>query len=114
MHSPSNHRGFGHRPANRSVIPLQIAAGMIPSGTGQMAIDIGRREVVAALGGAAFAWPLVARAQQPAKLPTIGFLGVASPSRWSSWTSAFVKRLHELGWLEGQTVAIEYRDRKST
>jgi putative ABC transport system substrate-binding protein len=88
---------------------LQIAAGMIPSGTGQMAIDIGRREVVAALGGAAFAWPLVARAQQPAKLPTIGFLGVASPSRWSSWTSAFVKRLHELGWLEGQTVAIEYR-----
>jgi len=74
-----------------------------------MAIDIGRREFVATLGGAAFAWPLAARAQQPAKLPTIGFLGAASPSSWTSWTGAFVKRLHELGWIEGKTVAIEYR-----
>jgi putative ABC transport system substrate-binding protein len=64
---------------------------------------------MSALGGAAFAWPLVARAQQPAKLPTIGFLSPASPSSWTTWTNAFVKRLRELGWIEGHSVAIEYR-----
>jgi len=74
-----------------------------------MAIRIGRRQLMSALGGAAFAWPLVARAQQPAKLPTIGFLSPASPSSWTTWTNAFVKRLRELGWIEGHSVAIEYR-----
>src|SRR5262249_52903363 len=54
-------------------------------------------------------WPLAARAQQPAKLPTIGFLGASTPSALSAWTAAFVQRLRELGWLEGRTVAIEYR-----
>jgi putative tryptophan/tyrosine transport system substrate-binding protein len=67
-----------------------------------------RRAFIAALGGAA-AWPLVARAQQPGKLPTIGFLGGATPSAWSQWTAAFAGRLRELGWIEGRTVAIEYR-----
>jgi putative ABC transport system substrate-binding protein len=68
-----------------------------------------RREFIAGLSGAA-AWPVVALGQQPAKrLPTIGFLGVATPSAWRSWTAAFVQRLRELGWVEGQTVAIEYR-----
>ena len=66
-----------------------------------------RREFITLLGGAA-AWPLAARAQQPGKLPTIGFLGT-SASAWSSWTAAFVQRLRELGWIEGRTVAIEYR-----
>jgi ABC-type uncharacterized transport system substrate-binding protein len=65
-------------------------------------------KLITLLGGAA-AWPLVARAQQPAKLPTIGFLGAATPSVASQWVIAFVKRLHELGWIEGRTVAIEYR-----
>ena len=55
------------------------------------------------------AWPLAARAQQAGKLPTIGFLGVATPSAWSHWVAAFVQRLRELGWIEGRTVAIEYR-----
>jgi ABC-type uncharacterized transport system substrate-binding protein len=68
-----------------------------------------RRELITLLGGAAAALPLAARAQQPAKLPTIGFLGTAAPSAWASWTAAFVQRLHELGWIEGRTVAIEYR-----
>jgi putative tryptophan/tyrosine transport system substrate-binding protein len=68
-----------------------------------------RREFIAALGGAAVAWPLAAHAQQSAKLPTIGFLGGASPSAWSDWVAAFVQRLRELGWIEGRTVAIEYR-----
>ena len=67
-----------------------------------------RREFITLLGGAT-AWPLAARAQQPAKLPTIGFLGTATPSAWHQWTPAFVQRLRELGWIEGRTVAIEYR-----
>ena len=66
-----------------------------------------RREFITLIGGAA-AWPLVARGQQPV-LPTIGFLGAASPSSWSPWTAAFVQRLRELGWVEGRNVAIEYR-----
>jgi len=67
-----------------------------------------RREFIALLGGAAM-WPVPARAQQVAKLPTIGFLGGATPSLWSAWVSAFLQRLRELGWVEGRNVAIEYR-----
>jgi putative tryptophan/tyrosine transport system substrate-binding protein len=67
-----------------------------------------RRELIAGLSGAA-AWPFVARAQQAVKLPTIGFLGAATPSAWSQWVAALVQRLHELSWIEGRTVAIEYR-----
>jgi putative ABC transport system substrate-binding protein len=70
--------------------------------------DMRRREFVTLLGGAAAAWPLAVRAQ-PAKMPTIGFLGASAPSNWSHWTAAFVQRLRELGWIEGRTVAIEYR-----
>jgi putative ABC transport system substrate-binding protein len=67
-----------------------------------------RREFIALLGGAV-AWPLAARAQQPGKLPTIGYLGTAAASAWAPWTAAFVQRLHELGWIDGRTVAIQYR-----
>src|SRR5262249_6055556 len=48
------------------------------------------------------------RAQQPAKLPTIGFLGASTPVAWSHWVAAFTLRLRELGWIEGRTVSIEY------
>jgi putative ABC transport system substrate-binding protein len=65
-----------------------------------------RREFIVVLGGAA-AWPVVAPAQQAGKLPTIGFLG-ADASAFSPWTDAFV-RLRERGWIEGNTIAIEYR-----
>jgi ABC-type uncharacterized transport system substrate-binding protein len=72
-----------------------------------------RRAFIAALGGAAAvplgAMPLAASAQQTGRLPTIGVLGTTTPSQWTRWTAAFVKRLHELGWVEGRTVAIEYR-----
>jgi putative tryptophan/tyrosine transport system substrate-binding protein len=68
-----------------------------------------RREFVTLLGGAAAAWSLAARAQQPGKLPTIGFLGTATPSGMSRWTAALAQRLGELGWIEGRTIAIEYR-----
>jgi ABC-type uncharacterized transport system substrate-binding protein len=74
-----------------------------------MTFCIRRREFIAGAVGAAAAWPLAARAQQPAKLPTIGYLGAATPLAWGQWTAAFVQRLRELGWVEGRTVAIEYR-----
>ena len=74
-----------------------------------MAIHIGRREFITTLASAAAAWPLAARAQQPAKLPTIGFLGQSTRSATSEWVAAFVQRLRELGWIENRTVAIVYR-----
>ena len=66
-----------------------------------------RREFIAIAGGAA-AWPFATRAQ-PARLPTVGFLGAGTLSAWSLWTAAFVQRLRELGWIDGRTIAIEYR-----
>ena len=68
-----------------------------------------RREFITLVGGAAAAWPLAARAQQPGKLPTIGFMGPLASSAMSQWTAAFVQRLRELDWIEGRTIAIEYR-----
>ena len=68
-----------------------------------------RRDFINAIAVSAAGWPFAAHAQQPAKLPTIGFLGAGTPSAWSRWTPAFVQRLRELGWIEGRTVAIEYR-----
>ena len=60
------------------------------------------------VGGSIVTAPLAAEAQQAGKLPTIGFLG-ADAAAFSPWTAAFVARLRELGWIEGSTVAIEYR-----
>ena len=57
-----------------------------------------RREFITLLGSAAI-WPLAARAQQAGKLPTIGFLGTATPSTKSTRVAAFVQRLRELGWI---------------
>src|SRR5215467_2755908 len=68
-----------------------------------------RRDLITLLGGAAATWPLVARGQQPGKLPTIGFLGATTPSTQAQWTAAFLQRLRELGWIEGRSVAIQYR-----
>ena len=68
-----------------------------------------RRELITLFGGAAAAWPLAARAQQPAKLPTIGLLAPNTPSLDSHRVGAFVQRLRELGWIDGRNVTIEYR-----
>jgi len=70
--------------------------------------NIKRREFITLLGGAA-GWPLAAHAQQPRKLPTIGFLVAGTPSTYGLWFAALVERLRELGWIEGRNVAIEYR-----
>jgi len=67
-----------------------------------------RREFITLIGGAAV-WPVAARAQQPANLPTIGFLVSGTPSSHREWVAAFVQRLRELHWIEGRTVAIEIR-----
>jgi putative ABC transport system substrate-binding protein len=71
-------------------------------------LGIRRREFITLLGGAA-AWPIAARAQQPRKLPTIGYLGGTTAAQDSQNTAAFLQRLRELGWIESRTVAIEYR-----
>jgi putative ABC transport system substrate-binding protein len=68
-----------------------------------------RRDFITLLGGAAAAWPLVARAQQAGKMPTIGLLGATTLLVESQRVAAFVQRLRELGWIEGRTVAIEVR-----
>jgi putative ABC transport system substrate-binding protein len=68
-----------------------------------------RRQFILTLGGLALTVPFAAKAQQPGKLRTIGFLGTTTAKAWSTWNAAFVQRLRELGWIEGSTVAIEYR-----
>src|SRR5436305_2144965 len=70
--------------------------------------DMRRRDFITLLGGMAASWPRAARAQQPGKLPTIGFLG-ANASIESQRGAAFIQRLRELGWIDGRNLAIEYR-----
>jgi putative tryptophan/tyrosine transport system substrate-binding protein len=67
-----------------------------------------RREFITVLAATA-AWPLAARAQQAGQRPTIGFLGTSSSVAWTPWTPAFVRRLGELGWIDGRNVTIGYR-----
>jgi putative ABC transport system substrate-binding protein len=67
-----------------------------------------RRTFISLVGGAA-AWPLAARAQQPAKIPAIGLVSPFSRSDTTAWHRAFLQGLRDLGWVEGRSISIEYR-----
>jgi hypothetical protein len=90
--------GLGRLHSGRPI----IAAGYALQGRSGMK----RREFITLLGGAA-AWP--PRGQQTSKLPTVGFLGPGTPATHSQWLTAFVRRMRELGWIEGHNLAIEHR-----
>ena len=66
-----------------------------------------RREFITLLGGTAVAWPLAAHAQQP--MLVIGFLDLGSPGGTALRVSGFLKGLREIGYIDGQNLAIEYR-----
>jgi len=73
-----------------------------------MTVTIGRRKLLAALGGAAAAWPLAAQAQQPA-MPMVGFLRSTAAAGSEPLVRAFRQGLNETGFVEGQNVTVEYR-----
>src|SRR5262245_6739430 len=68
-----------------------------------------KRRAFIAMAASTGAWPLLARGQQAGKLPTIGAFVTGTPASHGLWVSAFTGRLRDLGWIEGRTVAIEYR-----
>src|SRR5262249_33171843 len=70
------------------------------------------RELIAALGVAALAAivaPIQAGARHSGKLPIVGFLGATTPTVWSAFLPPFLQRMRELGWVDGQNIAIQYR-----
>src|SRR5215472_13166115 len=68
-----------------------------------------RRDFIKVVAGSVAAWPLAAHAQQPGKVPRIGFLGAASPSTFASRLEGFRQGLRDFGYIEGATITVEYR-----
>ena len=76
-----------------------------------MTVTIGRRELLAAFGGAAAAWPLAARAQQAERLRKVGVLvpAAAGTPHWQAYVAAFREGLQKFGWSDGRNIHIEER-----
>src|SRR5262249_30332012 len=94
-HQPADGEDAGHRCARNAARPRRRGD------------RVKRREFITLLGGAA-AWPLAARAQQPAKVPRVGILSPAASETIRTLT-AFRERIRELGYVEGQTIALDFR-----
>jgi putative ABC transport system substrate-binding protein len=73
-----------------------------------MTVTIGRRELLAALGGAVAAWPLAARGQQPGKTPRVGYIRAGTPHN-DPFREEFVRGMRDLGYVEGRNIAYEFR-----
>jgi putative ABC transport system substrate-binding protein len=103
----SGHREGDRRPAGWDVVPLS-SQGHDLVRLGHMQFGIGRRQFISALGGAATAWPLVARAQQ-SPVPVIGYLSPGTPEPDADLVAAFRTGLSETGYVESRNVVIEFR-----
>jgi putative tryptophan/tyrosine transport system substrate-binding protein len=103
----SGHREGDRRPAGWDVVPFSSQEHVLVR-LGHMQFGIGRRQFISALGGAATAWPLVARAQQP-PVPVIGYLAPGTPEPDADLVAAFRTGLSETGYVESRNVVIEFR-----
>src|SRR5215472_17858794 len=120
LHWPNSQRRKTRRPAGRAVDQVRVRnqssdrqgtrprSPSDPARPRRRADRMKRREFITLLGGAV-AWPLAARAQQAGKLSIVGYMGSATPATQGQWAAAFAQRLRELGWIEGRTIAVEYR-----
>src|SRR5207249_12028689 len=105
---PATDKGrVGYQPKDRKGARSHHPAIAVDTrGRGDPVMD--RRAFIGSVAIGLLGVPIVARAQQPA-MPVIGFLGSASPARWSPFVAAFRKGLNEAGYIDGQNVAIEFR-----